>query len=357
MRNVRSVFALPIGFLLLVLALAPLAEAAREAKFKDLPLEWAKGDRFLLQGLRGSVRLIQTPPNAKNPPRGAVARGRRILPDGTKRGAQERFDSLSFSVHREGSLVVIEVRGPTTKSEWLEGAEAGMPELAIEIEAPFAIPAEVHLRSGTVSLQGWKDSATITVGDGAIRAIDTQGSLQLSLLRGEVKIEKHKGDVALETHAGKVQLSGIEGSARVHNFAGETSASGVTGKLTLRSKAGATTLSKVDGGFEFDNGRGAVNGTAVGGDIRGVNDDGAVNLALVGETDAIIDTQDGSVSIKPPSGFGVLLRLSSEEGAIAAPASVNVPKVAGPKSVVSRLDGTAKGTVVVRSKRGLIRIK
>lgn len=332
-------------------AFAAGRETMREVKFKDYPLEISRGDRLTIQGVRGSVRLI--PAKAGQP---AVLRARKILPDATKPSAKAHFEALSFAVRREGGVVMIEPKGPTGRQDWIEWSVAGQPELSLEIDAP-STATEVHFHSGSVSAAGWKDQLMVSLQDGKILASDGEGAFRATLLRGEIKVEKQKGPVEIESHAAKVTVLSSEGSVQVHNFSGESVVSAVKGEVSLRSKAGAATVSKVDGGLDFDNGRGHFEGTAIDGSVRGQNDDGTVSIQLSGEADVSIETQDGPIAVKPAGGAGVLLKLATEEGNIYAPASVNVPKVSGPKSVVARLDGAPKGVIVLRSKRGTIRVR
>lgn len=348
-KFISRVFTLSILLNLSVVSVT--AYGAKEVKFKEYPFEIARGERLIVQGLRGNVRLIVSPPG-KTP----VVRARKLLADSPKSGASERFEALSFSVRREGGVVLIEPKGPSTRQEWIEWSRPGQPDLSFEIEAP-ATPAEIYLHSGVVTGVGWKDQLAISIQDGRVVTTDGDGALRISILRGDVKVEKQKGAVEIESHVSKVAVSNVEGDVTIHSFAGESNVSSVKGDVSLRAKAGSVGLSKINGSLSFDNGRGRIEGTAIEGAIRGTNDDGAVSLQLAGEADVSIETQEGTVGIKPPGGAGVLLKLSSEDGPIVAPDSVNVPKISGPKSVVARLDGAPKGVIVLRSKRGLIRVR
>lgn len=348
-RHSHRVFALA-AFLALGL-FGKFALGAREVKFKEYPFEITRGEQLIVQGVRGQVRLISLAAG-KTP----VVRARKLIQDPTKPGAAERFDSLSFTVRREGGIVMIEPKGPSSRQEWLDWSRPGQPELAFEIEAP-STPAEVHLHTGSVTATGWKEPLAISLQEGKVVSLEGGGSLNASILRGEIRVEKHKGIVRVESHAAKVNVSVNEGDVQVHNFAGDTNLVSVKGDVKFRSKTGNVSLANIDGGLDFDNGRGKVDVAGMGGVVRGFNDEGPVSLQLTGEADLSIETQDGSVSVKPPSAAGVLLKLSTEEGVISAPESVNIPKGAGPKSVVSRLDGAPKGVIVLRSKRGTLRVR
>ncbi len=324
--------------------------APREVKFKDYPFEIARGERIVFQGVRGTVRLT---PVASG--KSAVVHAKKILQDASKSGAIERFDKLSFTVRREPGLVIVEPKGPSTRQEWIDWSRPGQPELVAEIEAPSS-PAEVHMHSGQVFATGWKEQLSISLQDGKIAVSDGDVALRATILRGEVKIDKQKGRVEIESHAARVSVTNGDGDVQVHNFAGETTIAGLKGDVSLRSKAGSGNVSKIEG-LEFDNGRGKLEATSVGGAVRGANDDGIVNIQLSGEADVSIESQDGPVAVKPPSGAGALLKLSSEDGVIVAPDSVHVPKVAGSKSLVARMDGAPKGVIIVRSKHGTIRVR
>lgn len=327
------------------------AHAAKEVRFKEYPFEITRGERLVVQGLRGAVKLSVVAPG-KTP----VVRARKVVVDASRPGANERFENLSFTVRREAGIVFIEPKGPSTRQEWIDWTRPGQPELSYEIEAP-STPAEIHIHSGNVSVTNWKDAVAVTLQDGRVTAADGAGAARVSILRGSVTIERQKGPVEVESHAAKVNIASVDGDVQVHAFAGESQVSGVKGELSVRTKAGTMTLSKISGGLVFDNGRGKLEGSAIEGTVRGTNDDGSVSLQLAGEADVSIETQDGSVSVKPPGGAGVLLKLSSEEGPILAPSSVTIPRTAGPKSVVARLDGAPKGVIVLKAKRGTIRIR
>ncbi len=328
---------------------AAIKETTREVKFKEFPIEIARGERLIVQGVRGHVRLIPST-NGKS-----ALRARKTLPDATKPGAKSRFDDLAFTVRRESGVVIVEPKGPTTREDWIAWSGAGQPELSIEIETP-SVAAEVHLHTGSVTAAGWKDQLSVSLQEGKINSSDGEGAFRASVLRGEIKIDKQKGPVEIETHAAKVLISNSEGAVRVNNFSGETSVTDVKGDVSFRAKTGGATISKVDG-LDFDNGRGRLDASKIEGAVRGLNDDGNVSLQLVGEADVSIETIDGPVGVKPADGAGVLLKLSSEDGSIYAPDSVSVPKVSGPKSVVARLSGAPKGVIVLRAKHGTIRVR
>lgn len=348
-RTLFPVFSMAVAFVI-TSAVFP-ALAAKEVKFKDYPIEISKGDRLVITGIRGSVKLVQLSPG-----KSAMVRAKKVLPTGAKSTASQVFENLSFQVRKEGTVVTVEAKGPASRQEFIEAAGVGQPELSFEIEAP-STPTEVHFHSGQVAAVGWKDNLSISLIDGKISSSDGEGILRAILTRGEIKVDKQKGNVEVENHGGKVLLSNVNGDVRLFSFSGDATLTAVSGKVKFRAKAGSLNLNKLMGDFTFENGRGGISGTAIEGSVRGTTEDGAVNLQLAGDADLSVETEDGSVTVKAPGGSGALLKLSSEDGPILAPDSVRVPKVSGPKSVVARLDGAPKGQIIVRSKRGVIRIR
>lgn len=348
------------------------AECAREMKYKDYPIEIGKAqpekaDRMLIFGARGSIKLVPVPPG-----RPAVVKSRKTMPDGSK---SDRMDSTSFSVRREGTVLVIEIKGPQTRPDWIQMSSAGAPEMHFEIEAP-SVPTEIHLSGGSVQSLGWKDPLTVSVLDGSVRLSEGEGSAHVSIGKGDVKIEKWKGRVGIESHNAKVLAQSIEGDVKVYNFSGETQISSVRGRTKIKSKTGATTAAKIEGPLDFLNGRGTLTGVQINGAVRGETDEGTVALALGSsddgpgdkgkkskdkadalEADVVVDSGDGTVSVKPTANSGALLKLSTEEGSFIAPDSIALPRNSGPKTVTARLPGALRGTIVVRSKRGTIRIR
>lgn len=344
------VFAL-FGVMFLFSSFELSVAAAKETKFKEYPFEISKSERLIVQGVRGNVKLIAA--SAGQP---TVVRARKTVSEPMKADASERFNALSFSVRREGGVVIIEPRGPTTRQEWVDWSRPGQPELWLEIQAP-PTAAEIHFHTGSLSSTGWTDNLAISLQEGKVSVSGSSGKLGVNILRGEVKVEKHKGSMDFESHAAKISVLNSEGDVRIHSFAGETAISNLKGDTSFRAKSGGANLAKLSGSFKFDNGRGRIDGTGIDGAVRGVNDDGSVILQLVGEADLSIETSDGAVTVKPPGGSGALLKLSTEEGAIVAPDSVSVPRVSGAKSVVARMSGATKGVIAVRSKKGTIRVR
>ncbi len=345
--------ALVLGIFSADLALANSAkESARELRFKDQPLELQPTDRLVVQIPRGSVRLI---PIATSAP--AVLKARKTLSLSQPPAAVlSAFENLQVQIRREAGILMIESKGPDTRSAWLNAVASKAPELHLEVYVP-AVSAEVHLHSGSLQAQSWKGDLRTTIVDGSLRVQQSVGQLDAFVSRGEVKIENHKGHVQVESHAAKLSVQQVEGDLRIGNFAGESNLQQIKGQAVVRHNSGTLQVQKLSGGLDFDSGRGQVNAQGIEGQVKGYAADGQIQLGLAGEADVKLETLEAAVQISSAKGMGYGVRLNTTEGQIVAPPGIDVSRGTGPKSAQGRLPGVAKGQIVVRTQRGTIRLR
>jgi hypothetical protein len=325
--------------------------SAREVRFKEIPLEIKEGDRLVITGLRGHVRLM-----AAAEGKGGVLRARKTMTKTSPETAQ-KFESLGFAVLRDGAALVIEARGPEGKEAWASWIKEGGVDLNLELELPPG-PAEVHLREGQLSVQNWKGSVTANLVSGQIRVAQSEGPLNLQIQRGDVRVDGHRGRVDLDSYAARLAVQDLEGDLHLTNFSGESVLSAVRGNVEMKAHSGSSSIAKSYGSMEFQNGRGTLNFNGFEGPVRGKNDQGAITLALEGEAEVAVESNLGSVAVRMPANSGAVIRLSTEEGVISAPESVKTGGGSAAKSAMGRLSGDGpKGRVEVRTKSGGIRLR
>jgi DUF4097 and DUF4098 domain-containing protein YvlB len=328
--------------------------AAKELRYKEMPLDLREGDRFVINGIRSQVRLKQMETSAT----GATLRASKILADKASAEANEQFEALTFSVKREGSTVLIEQKGPSSKPAWEAWLKGSMhPELILEIAAN-AVPAEIHVQEGTVDVTNWNQSLAVSIVTGKLKTRETAGLLRLQLQKGSAEISKHKGNAEIDSFNAQLTVQNLEGSLDLTNFAGESNLSNVQGRVEMLAHAGATNISKSSGSFEFTNGRGALSLSSFDGQVRGKTDQGAVAVTVQGEAEVDVDSQQGNVSVRLPASSGAAVHLRTEEGGIVAPEDIRTNITSTHRAAVGQLDGDGpKGVVVVRSKSGAIRVR
>lgn len=349
-------FLFPLSlFLVPTLVPAFASAAAKEIRFKEIPLEVREGDRLVVSLLRGSVRL-STPAPGKP----AVVRARKRLNDKASSEEQARFEALAFTTRRDGQVVYLEIKGPeNTRSSWLQWMRSATPELHLEIEAPSS-PSEITLREGQINVQNWRQALTASVNEGQIRSTGGEGLIKAQSQKGEIRIEKHRGRVEADSYGAKVIATEIEGDIHVTNFAGETNLSKTKGHVQLLNHAGNTALVKSSGSLQFLNGRGALNVQGFEGPIRGHSDQGAVVAVLEGESEAEVDMDSvqAQLTVRLPANSGAQIQMQSEEGSVVPPETIRALGGSGTKTASGRLNGSGpKGSVSLKSKSGALRMR
>ena len=124
----------------------------------------------------------------------------------------------------------------------------------------------------------------------------------------------------------------------------------------MQSKLGTSHISKSQGSLEIENGKGAFNILEFNGQIRGQNDDGSLTAKLLGDVDVSLESTSGSMSFKLPEDSAAFAKLQSEEGIITAPESFKTGKIGNLKVASGRFTGSEKGSILLKSKSGNLRV-
>jgi len=334
---------------------APLHKVeAKEARYKDYPLEIGASDQVVFQLVRGSVKLVGAS-SADDP---VVLRARKTVRNSASESELAEFERLSFSVRRVGSAFVIEPKGgPEDRSTWSAALESsGGPELHFELVAP-SVPVEVSIHSGDVQAQDWKENLLVTVVNGKVNSKAGGGTLKVQIQRGEVRVEEHRGNVTIDSYAAKVAVSSVRGDVAVSNFAGDSVLTEIKGHLNLIGTSGAMNITKSSGSADFSVARGALAMTGFEGPIKGFAAQGAVTIAVLGQADVQIVAEQAPVTVKLPSNSGARLNLQTDEGFLRLPDPIQ-RTLAGARRYSGYLQGTGdRGGVSVKSKSGLIRVQ
>lgn len=330
----------------------PAATFAKEIRYRDYALEIREGDRLLIQGIKGGVKLTPVMDGKKS-----VLRARKTLAEkNPSNDLSSKFDSLSFNVRREGATVLIEARGPDTKNAWAQWLKPGTPEMLFELEVP-QIPVEISFHEGQITAIGWRQALTLGLVSGSVKTAATDGYLKLQIQRGSVTVDRHHGSLLVDSFAAKVSVQELEGDLSLSNFAGDTTLAKVKGSLELSSNAGSTAITKSTGAIEFINGHGSFVATGFEGPVKGQTDQGAVNVAIDGDAEIRIESNQGAVSVKLPADSGSHVRMQTDEGNLAAPDAIK-PNSSHAKLISGRLPGTgSKGMVTLKSKAGSLRVR
>lgn len=335
--------------------------SAREARLQEISFDLKPGERLAIVGVRGSLRLTARPSGAAASQPAAsqgALRARKTLAANASPAAIERFEKLSVSVRREGSMVRIEPAAlDGSKVDFAELAHGGMPELSFEIDAP-STPVEIGWRTGSIALMGWKNSANVDLIEGALTSRQGEGSITARVQKGEARFENHRGRIDFDTHSAKLVAIDVDGDVIVDALSGETSIQRVKGNVQLRAGTGVSTIAKGSGNLEFEVGRGALTATGFEGSVRGQSDEGAVTLQIEGEPEVSVESVNAPVSIRVRPGSGASVRASTDDGQLVVPdPPLRVQRSSGGKTVSGRLPGSGSGSIYAKSKTATIRIR
>lgn len=191
-----------------------------------------------------------------------------VLIEVEKRGpTREVVDALQIVSNQQGNVVELEVKAP--RRETFTGVGFHQSATARLV---VSVPRRADVRAKT--------------GDGSIKVHDLMGRIDLKTGDGSIRASGISGELTLETGDGSVIVEDAEGRVAV-----DTSDGGVTvgGKLTaLKIRTG-------DGSIVYR----AEPGTSF-------------------QSDADIDTSDGSVSLYLPADFGAELDAHAVDGRIAS---------------------------------------
>ena len=335
--------------LALVPALVPSLSFAKEVRYKDYSLEIKDGDRLVLIGLKGTVRMA--PATGLT---GGVMRVRKAVGEKASAADLAAFEATSFNVRREGNQLIIEQKSTDPRLVFDAAAVKGHPELDYEILAPM-VPTEVAVRDAQVQIRDWKQSLALEIVAGSVTTTATEGPLRIQIQRGEVHVNQHKGRLAIDSYTAKVAVHEVEGDVELQNFNGETSMSDVIGSLDVRGQGGAISITKSSGAIDFLTGHNSLTLSGFQGPVRGSVDQGTVNVSLEGEVEVRIESNQGAVNVKLPADSGASVRLQSEDGSLTAPDSI---KAVGRSKILSgHLKGEGpKGSVAMKSKSGALHV-
>lgn len=329
-----------------------------EVSFKDTPLDLNGVNRIVVNGFKGSLRLLSSA--GAGAPRWGVLKAHKTLAEKAPVGMNEKFEALSLNIRRDGEALIIETVGPQVKtgieSYWASGA----PEMALELELPAnaGIAIEASFHDSLIQAQGYRAPIAVHIVDGAVRLSGTEGNLKVSIQKGDVKVENHRGRMSVDTYGAKVSAQNVDGDIELMNFNGDTNLAQVKGELDLKSVSGVIAVHKSSGSLDFSLTRASLTVADFEGAVRGSADDGSVSLQVIGETDVGIQSHQGAVTVKLPPASGATLKLRSDEGAIVAPESISITKNGEERSAQGRLNGSGpKGSVVISSKSGAIRVR
>lgn len=313
-------------------------QSAMAASF-EVPV--VDGDRLILNGLEAQVQFV-----------GRVGNTMRIS------GVDEAASEGAYTLTKKDNVITIKMADYAGKRSWLSALpRASSLARKIEITGP-AIPAEVHLKGGSVVAQKWAKDLKVSLTQGRASAVGGAGTVQIYVQLGDVNVQDHVGKVDVDSYNGTMSLRNIQGDVSAALFAGQLQIEKLRGFLTLATQQSNSKVNQSSGTIQFENGKGTLNIQSFQGRMEGQSQDGPVTIAMTLDSEVDVKSKSGRVNIQMPPSSGASLNLLTVDGDITVPSELKVTKLSGEKSVRGRLRGDAqRGSVFVRSQEGTISVK
>lgn len=302
----------------------------------------ASGDRLVLRGMDAQVQIVGMS--------GTSLKISGVEESGGAEGA--------FVLSKKDRVIEIRMNEYDGKRSWLNILPKASGQVKkIEIWGP-SVPAEIHLRGGSVVAQKWSKDLKISMTQGRVSSLGGAGALQVYVQKGDIGIQDHNGKIEADSYSGATSLKNIQGDIDASLFSGQLNIEKARGFLSLSTQQANGKVNASSGTVQFENGKGLLNIQGFQGRMEGLNQEGSVTIAMALDSEVDVKTKSGKVSVQAPPSSGAALNLLTTEGEILVPGELKVSKLSTEKSVRGRLRGDAqRGSIFVRSQDGTISVK
>lgn len=255
-------------------------------------------------------------------------------------------------------VLTLEQKVFSTKKDLKESLNLAPAKVTLIVNS-VGVPAELHLRSGSVTTQQWNSDLRLQM---------TQGKIVLNKVTGAVKINLQKGDLTASDLQGKTSVDLFQGSVTGKNWTGDgvlnlfnsqSQLDKLQGQYFVQSQMGSLKLNNSTGNWQIDNGKTTYVVQNHKGRFEGSTQDGSLQVQVLADSEINLKSMSGKIQLQLPAASGAWVNLLTQDGEINVPAELRVQKSTAEKTVKGRLKGTgeAKAHVTVRSQEGHIFLK
>jgi hypothetical protein len=259
---------LTLGFVMLVAALAPRANAE----------EWTKS--YPVSG-RAQVR-VETNDGAVQIYTGDSKQvDFRVIFDGYEMNKNIHVDS-----RQDGDSVQINAR---VNGHWGFSWGNNRRNIRIEVHMPKDADLQIDTGDGSVTTQSLNGRVKIHTGDGSVRTQEVSGDVDIDTGDGSITVDGAKGDIRLRTGDGHIDARNLDG--KVDAMSGD-------GHIKLDGRLDALTVKTGDGSIDAR----LQPGSKLNSSWSVRTGDGSVDIVLPADLQANIDasTNDGHISLGIP---------------------------------------------------------
>lgn len=176
------------------------------------------------------------------------------------------LEAIELAADRRGDTLRLETRFPRN----LRGAA----RLDLEVEVPAGLEVLIDDGSGSIVVRG-VETLSVKDGSGPIEVSDVRGGVRIDDGSGDITLLGIGGDVAIDDGSGPIDLRGIGGSVRIDDGSGGIDVRDVDGDVRVEDGSGSIRIAGVGGSVIVEeDGSGDIRVEDVRGDFI-VEDDGS----------------------------------------------------------------------------------
>lgn len=263
------------------------------------------------------------------------------------------------TVEMSESSGVIKIAQMNAKADVLREGQKDNRKSPLKVEiSGGSIPLEIHVREGSIFVQKWNRDVYAHVGKGKILAKENSGFFNAHAIKGEILVNRQSGRVQIDSVQAVSTLKEISGDVEVQSFLGDVFLEKNNGVLSALTNSGNLKVTGGQGTLNFETIKGSVNAQSFDGRVEGSSGEGGVTINAFKESDIVLKSNQGRVTVVTAAGSGVFLNLYSAEGDVILPQYLKSNRMGLARSFRGRLKGDLqKGSVIVKSQSGVVTVR
>lgn len=253
------------------------------------------------------------------------------------------------SIPSDVGLKILKITGPE------EGITVEDTIVSLELPAT-ALQSKFVFEEVRAELQSVA-KMTLSALKGKIVGRNTGDGVKYFMQKGEIQSQKHTGNLEIESFGGKVSVSEGQGPLKVKLFSGDLVLEKNSATLTLESFSSSAKITDQQGNVSLQWGKGSLMISDFAGRFEGTSADGQLKLQVKPESLIDLQATRGTVNVTLPASSGASLNLRSASGDLSLPNSIKPTREGRFRVVRTKLPGSQKGSVSIRSDEANIVIR
>lgn len=262
----------------------------------------------------------------------------------------KRLEDWHLSVDRRGQTLYLEVFNVAYGKEWRNQVrEDQWPEFDIQLDGP-ALPMSVGWREGALEFNNWNANLELSLLKGGMKIHGGRGDLNVQSVRADVEVFERRGRVAIQGETGRVNLVDLRGNLKLSWLSGELALNDCQGQLWVESRDSNLTVRRGGGELKAGLQKGHARIRGFQGTVYGEGEDSRWDVAASAPADVNVTTRSGPVGVEWQGGAKVFL--TSIAGLIQAPTFLASSERDGRQVRTGVKLGKSRGQVFIKTASG-----